>query len=97
MESVFYGQYRQIANTHLQFGSIYSMVTAKADQRSWLLLPNNIGLYETELNAGTYELTVNRRVHDIAITQHQTTLLWLVDIGAFHQAYNIPLTKTTRG
>ena len=73
------------------FGSIYSVVTAKADQRSWLLLPNNIALYETQLKSGTYELTINNRSHAMTIASNQTTVLWLVTMGEFHQAYHILL------
>ena len=76
------------------FGSIYSMVTAQADQRSWLLLPNNIGLYETQLSPGKYQLAINNRAHRITMSANKTTLLWLVEMAAFHKAYNITLANT---
>ena len=68
-------------------GSIYSFVTAQADQRSWLLLPNNIQLYETQLKKGAYQLDVTAKNYHFMIKSEQTTLVWIVNMGAFDKAY----------
>jgi len=68
-------------------GSIYSFVTAQADQRSWLLLPNNIQLYEQQLAKGDYQLDIGAKSHSFIIKPAQTTLVWMVNMGGFNKVY----------
>ncbi|MBK2123643.1 COG3014 family protein [Fangia hongkongensis] len=65
-------------------GSIYSFVTAQADQRSWLLLPNNVQLYEKQFAKGHYAVDIHGSEYQINIVPNKTTLLWVTQMGAYH-------------
>ncbi|MFZ9035444.1 MAG: COG3014 family protein [Francisellaceae bacterium] len=73
-------------------GSVYSFITAEADQRSWLLLPNNIQLYETQLPTGDINISIaGRKSITTKIIQGHTTLIWVVNIDRFNKVYNLQL------
>ncbi|MCF6764587.1 hypothetical protein L3V82_02295 [Thiotrichales bacterium 19S3-7] len=64
-------------------GSVYSIVTSRADLRSWLLLPQSVQLYESLLNKGTYNVRIGTYRKQITINPQKTTLLWVNHIGNF--------------
>ncbi|WP_440993384.1 COG3014 family protein [Cysteiniphilum litorale] len=69
-------------------GSIYSFMTAQADERSWLLLPNNIQLFEQQYTPGKYTLDIALKETPIDIKSNKTTLLWIVNMGDFTKVYH---------
>ncbi|WP_119344401.1 COG3014 family protein [Facilibium subflavum] len=75
----------------LLVGSIYSFATAQADERSWLLLPNNVQLYESQLQAGDYHINIQAQNFPVTIKSQKTTLLWLVDAGGFLKPFTFIL------
>jgi hypothetical protein len=72
-------------------GSIYSFMTAQADERSWLLLPNNIQLFENQYNAGKYSVDIRLKQTPVEIHSNKTTLLWVVNMGSFNKIYQFAL------
>ena len=78
-------------NWALLGASIYNLVTAKADQRSWLLLPSNIQLYEKPLSSGTYDVKINNLHHSVNINTQRTTLVWVIQVGEFHKIFYFEL------
>lgn len=72
-------------------GSIYSFMTAQADERSWLLLPNNIQLFENQYNAGKYSVDIGLKQTPVEIHSNKTTLLWVVNMGSFNKIYQFAL------
>ncbi|MCF6775229.1 hypothetical protein L3V83_01455 [Thiotrichales bacterium 19X7-9] len=64
-------------------GSVYSIVTSKADLRSWLLLPQSVQLYESLLDKGNYTIMVGSQQKKITINPQKTTLVWVNHIGSF--------------
>ncbi|WP_116963729.1 COG3014 family protein [Fastidiosibacter lacustris] len=72
-------------------GSIYSFVTAQADERSWLLLPNNIQLYENQFKAGNYTIDLGKKQQNVEIKANKTTLIWFVNIDDFNKVYHFIL------
>ena len=81
----------QAGGLGLLVGSIYSFVTAQADERSWLLLPNNIQLYEQQYPAGQYVVEIGFKPSQVDIKGNKTTLLWVVNMGSFNKVYNFTL------
>ncbi|MDA0910800.1 MAG: hypothetical protein O2809_04490, partial [Proteobacteria bacterium] len=63
-------------------------MTAKADERSWLLLPNNIQLFEQQYTPGKYTLDIALKETPIDIKSNKTTLLWIVSMGDFTKVYH---------
>lgn len=82
---------RHEVNWGLLLGSVYGIVTAKADQRSWLLLPKDIQLYTHPLKEGKYRLQINTHNYNIKINNQRTTLLWIVQIGEFYKKFYFEL------
>lgn len=72
-------------------GSLYSYFTAKADLRSWLMLPNNVQLYATQLPQGAYHIHAGYVDKEVTIRPGRTSLLWVVTIGRFDQPYYFEL------
>lgn len=64
-------------------GSVYSFITSKADLRSWLLLPNNVQVYEKLLPQGVYHVRINNHSETIKINPQKSTLIWVTDMGQF--------------
>ena len=61
--------------------------STNTDLRSWLLLPNDIQLYETSIDSGKYKLQIGNIKQNIKIKQGATTLIWVVAIGKFKKVY----------
>jgi len=72
-------------------GSIYSFITAQADERSWLLLPNNIQLFEQQYTPGKYTVDIALKETPIDIKSNKTTLLWIVNMGEYTKTYQFTL------
>ncbi len=72
-------------------GSIYSFITAQADERSWLLLPNNIQLFEQQYQQGKYAVDIGLKTTNVEIKPNKTTLLWIVNMGNFTKVYHFIL------
>jgi uncharacterized protein len=72
-------------------GSLYSYLTAKADLRSWLTLPNNVQLYASQLPQGQYHVKTGYVDKEVTIHPNRTTLLWVVTIGKFDKPYYFEL------
>ncbi|MCF6807496.1 hypothetical protein L3V79_03725 [Thiotrichales bacterium 19S9-12] len=64
-------------------GSIYNIITSKADLRSWLLLPKSIQLYESMLPEGSYRISIDKHQQKVDIKSNKTTLVWVTHIGQF--------------
>ena len=71
--------------------SIYNILTSKADQRSWLLLPSNVQLFESPLPVGNYQVKINSLSHNLKINNQKTTLLWIVQQGGFKKVFYFQL------
>ena len=71
--------------------SIYNILTSKADQRSWLLLPNNVQLFESPLPVGDYQAKINNISRTLKINNQKTTLLWIVQQGDFKKVFYFQL------
>jgi uncharacterized protein len=69
--------------TGLLVGSVYSVLTSRADLRSWLLLPENIQLYQSLISKGAYTLFIDNRKYRFLVKPNRTTLIWVTRIGSF--------------
>ena len=64
--------------------NFYNILTAQADQRSWLLLPNNVQLYTNSLPQGHYQLQIAHQApYSVTITPGKTTLVWIISVGNY--------------
>lgn len=72
-------------------GSTYSYLSSRSDLRSWLLLPNNIQLFEASYQKGKYAININSQTYKINIKPQQTTLLWVIDLGNYNHHFKFQL------
>ena len=63
--------------------SIYNLATTQADQRSWNLLPQSVGLFSTNIDEGIYTVKINGKLKTVSIKPHITTLLWKLREGGY--------------
>ena len=65
-------------------GSAYQMFTTIADNRSWLLLPNDAQLYTDDLDEGKYQINIAGIKENISIKNGKNTLVWVTSTGKYH-------------
>lgn len=65
-------------------GSVYQYFTTVADQRSWVLLPQDAQLYVASLPGGKYSVNINGIKKDVKIQNYKNTLLWVTTTGKYN-------------
>ncbi len=81
-------------NTATDIGTIamqiFNVVTEQADRRSWLTLPKQAQIGRRYLNAGEYNLQLDKAPPaKINIAPGKTTLVWAIDTGNYTRIYSI--------
>lgn len=72
-------------------GSVYSYMTAKADERSWQLLPNNVQLFAYDAVVGDYNVIMPGVNQSVEVNANKTTLIWVINVGGFNKVYHFNL------
>ncbi|APC97265.1 hypothetical protein [Francisella frigiditurris] len=63
----------------------YSQLTTVADQRSWLLLPNNVQLYSINLDQGYYNIEIDGKIRKVKVQHGKNSLLWITKVDKYDQ------------
>ena len=69
---------------------IFNVVSEQADRRSWLTLPREAQIARKYLDAGQYDINMDRsQSASILVEAGRTTLIWAIETGRYTRFYSI--------